>query len=239
MTRQRNLWSFCMRGCLERLSAKSQAVTLAAALSIAVTAPAAAQGLLDDFIKLILPAQTFEQARTKTKQGYGAPVHGKITVNGKSFNFVSGGRGRGSAPFGTYQVGSLSGFKAPQGTWVPGYRLSDAYDPYVKDTRTGLFIHPGHDASSGCVAIRKDQWPSFVKAMAGTAKSGCPVAIRLGPGSEPMQEAPSAPAVQIAGHKRSAATRSRSTKTRLQSHSRPRHYRAAQVRRPTRTGHAG
>ena len=200
-------------------------ITLAIALCVAFTAPAASQGLLDLF-KSILPAQTFEQARTKTKQGYGAKVHGKLTINGKSFNFVSGGRGRGSAPFGTYQVGSLSGFKAPKGTWVPGYRLSDAYDPYVMDTRTGLFIHPGHDASSGCVAIRKEEWPFFVKAMAGTAKAGCPVAIHLGPGSEPMQEAPLAPIVQHAAHKRSTATRSRPAKTH-RSHSRIRNHRKA------------
>ena len=157
-------------------------VILAVALCVAFTAPAASEGLLDIF-KLILPAQTFEQARIKTKQGYGAKVHGKLKINGKSFDFVSGGRGRGSAPFGTYQVGSLSGFKAPKGTWVPGYRLSDAYDPFVKDTRTGLFIHPGHDASSGCVAIRKNEWPSFVKAIEAAGQAGGPLAIQLGPES--------------------------------------------------------
>jgi hypothetical protein len=162
-------------------------VTLAIALCVAFTVPAASQGLLDLF-KSILPAQTFEKARTKTKQGYGAKVHGKIKINGKSFDFVSGGRGRGSAPFGTYQVGRLSGFKAPKGTWVPGYHLSDAYDPFVKDTRTGLFIHPGHYASAGCVAIRKNEWPSFVKAIEDVAKAGRPLAINLGPESEPMEK---------------------------------------------------
>jgi len=169
------------------LVAPALRVTLAIALCVTFTAPAASQGLLDIF-KFIFPAQTFEQARTKTKQGYGAKVHGKITINGKSFDFVSGGRGRGSAPFGTYRVGPLSGFKAQKGTWVPGYHLSDAYDPFVKDTRTGLFIHPGHNASAGCVAVRQNEWASFVKAMEGTAKAGSPLAIRLGPESEPMEK---------------------------------------------------
>jgi hypothetical protein len=164
-----------------------RAITLVTALCVAFATPAASQGLLD-FFKSVLPAQTFEQARTKTKKGYGAKVHGKINVNGKSFDFVSGGRGRGSAPFGTYQIGPLSGFKAPKGTWVPGYRLSDAYDPFVKDTRTGLFIHPGHDASSGCVAIRKGEWRSFVKAMEGAAEGGPPLALQLGPDSEPAEK---------------------------------------------------
>jgi hypothetical protein len=162
-------------------------VTLATALCIALTTPAVPEGLLD-FFKSILPAQTFEQARAKTKQGYGAEVHGKIKINDKSFDFVSGGRGRGSAPFGTYRVGSLSGFKSQKGTWIPGYHLSDAYDPFVKDTRTGLFIHPGHNASAGCVAIRKDEWPSFVNAMEGAAQIGRPLAIQLGPESEPIQK---------------------------------------------------
>jgi hypothetical protein len=225
MTKQRKLWSFGMRGCLERANRRPHAIILAAALCAAATTPAASQDLLDDLIKSILPAQTFEQARIKTKQGYGAKVHGKITINGKSFNFVSGGRGRGSAPFGTYDVGSLSGFKAPKGSWVPGYPLSDAYDPYVNDTRTGLFIHPGHDASSGCLAVRKDEWPSFVKAMKDAAKDGgSPAVVRLGPGSEPMQEEPSRPIVQRVAHKRSWARRSGATKIHLRSHGRAHHY---------------
>jgi len=160
-------------------------ITLAIALCSALTTPASSQGLLDFIFKSILPAQTFEKARTKTKQGYGAKVHGKLKINDKSFDFVSGGRGRGSAPFGTYKIEPLSGFKAPRGTWIPGYRLSDAYDPLVKDTRRGLFIHPGHDASAGCVAIRKNEWPSFVKAMEKAAQVGRPLAIQLGPQSEP------------------------------------------------------
>ena len=104
-----------------------RAVPLATALCVAFTASATPQGNLGA-LKSIIPAQTFEHARTRTNQGYGAKVHGKIKINGRSFDFVSGGRGRGSAPFGTYRVAPLSGFKAPKGTWVPGYRLSDAYD---------------------------------------------------------------------------------------------------------------
>ena len=161
--------------------------TLAIALCIAFTAPAASQGLLD-FFKFIFPAQTIEQARAKTKRGYGAEVHGKIKINGKSFNFVSGGRGRGSAPFGTYRVEPLSGFKTPKGAWIPGYPLNDVYDPFVKDTRTGLFIHPGRDASAGCVVIPKNEWASFVKALEGAAEGGRPLAIRLGPESEPEEK---------------------------------------------------
>ncbi len=161
--------------------------TLAIALCSAFTAPAASQNLLD-FFKSIFPAQTFEKARTKTRHGYGAKVHGKVKINEKSFDFVSGGRGRGSAPFGVYKIGPLSGFKTPRGTWVPGFQLSDAYDPFVKDTRTGLFIHPGHDASAGCVAIKQTEWPSFVTAMKKAAQVGGPMAIHLGPESEPVEK---------------------------------------------------
>jgi hypothetical protein len=170
------------------LVAPALPVILAITLCVSFTTPAAPQGL-PDFFTSILPAQTFEQDRTKTKQGYGAELHGKIKINDKSFDFVSGGRGRGSAPFGTYQVEPLSGFKTPNGTWIPGYHLSDAYDPFVSDTRTGLFIHPGDYASAGCVAIRKDEWPSFVKAMDGAARVGRSLAIHLGPESEPIEKA--------------------------------------------------
>ncbi len=166
---------------------------LAIVLCAAFTTPAPAQGLLDFFKSFlppsIFPAQTLQRARTKTKQGYGAKVHGKVKINNKSFDFVSGGRGRGSAPFGIYQIGRLGGFKTPNGTWIPGYRLSDAYDPFVKDTRTGLFIHPGLDASAGCVAIRNDEWPAFVKALEGVAQHGRSLSIRLGPESEPSEPA--------------------------------------------------
>ena len=209
-----------------RLVTKIRAVTLASALCVAFATPAASQGLLDFFFKSVLPAQTFEQARTKTKQGYGVKVHGKININGKSFDFVSGGRGRGSAPFGIYQVGPLSGFKAPKGTWVPGYHLSDAYDPFVDDRRTGLFIHPGHNASAGCVAIRKDEWPAFVKAIEGAAQVGFPLAIRLGPGSEPMQETPLPSIVKVARHNRTAGRRSKTTKAHLRSHIRTHYHKA-------------
>jgi hypothetical protein len=101
---------------------------------VTFTTIAAPEGLLD-FFKSIFCAQTFEQARTKTKQGYGAAVHGKININGKSFDFVFGGRGRGSAPFGTYGVGTLSGFRTPRGAWIPGYQLTDAYDPFEGHAR--------------------------------------------------------------------------------------------------------
>jgi hypothetical protein len=165
------------------LLASSLRITLAIAFCVAFTSIAAPEVLLD-FFKSIFCAQTIEHARTKTKQGYGAAVHGKI--NCKNFDFVSGGRGRGSAPFGTYGVGVLSGFKTPRGGWVPGYQLTGAYDPFVKDKRTGLFIHPGKNASAGCVAIRQDQWASFVKALEEAAKAGRPLAIHLGPEGEPV-----------------------------------------------------
>jgi hypothetical protein len=192
-----------------------RAVAPATVLCVAFTASATPRGNLIA-LKSIIPAQTFEQVRTKTKQGYGAKIHGRIKINGKSFDFVSGGRGRGSAPFGTYRMGPLSGFRAPKGTWVPGYRLSDAYDPFVKDRRTGLFIHPGHDASAGCVAIRKDQWSSFVSTVGGAAKVGR-LAIRLGSGSESMEETPSSSIVKFARHKRSAGRRSRTIKIHFRS----------------------
>lgn len=115
-------------------------------------------------------ANTQEITREIGPGGYAKTIHGRIHINGHTYPFVSGGRGRGAAPFGEYHVGPLGGFggrkgKKGKGHFIPGFPLSDAFDPFVKDTRNGLFIHPGRRASKGCLAIFPDVWGSFVKDM--------------------------------------------------------------------------
>lgn len=109
-------------------------------------------------------ANTIATTRQKGRDGFAKPVYGRIYINGHTYPFVSGGRGRGAAPFGRYKIGKLGGFRTPKGTFIPGFPLSNAYDPFAQDTRTGLFIHPGHHASAGCFAI-EERWSSFVRDM--------------------------------------------------------------------------
>ncbi len=126
-----------------------------AALLIIIAIPARADSIL---------ANTLEKVRLPGPGGFAKPIHGKIHINGHVYPFVSGGHGRGAAPLGEYRVGPLGGFTAPRGSFVPGFPLSDAYDPMIGDTRDGLFIHPGHHASAGCFAIESG-WNSFVADM--------------------------------------------------------------------------
>ncbi len=85
-------------------------------------------------------------------------IAGKITVNGHTYSFKSGGHARGSLPKGDYTVSNLRstsqagmvkdgvGFKAD---------LSNKYDARVHDTRSALRIHPdgGSAGTSGCLGI--------------------------------------------------------------------------------------
>jgi hypothetical protein len=112
-----------------------------------------------------LLAVTRETVRAKGRDGFGAPLHGDLFLQGHCYHFVSGGRGRGSIPHQRYQIGNAR--SRPYLNAAPGhtaYPLSNAHDPIIKDTRSALFIHPGH-VSAGCIAIDPRQWPQFERDM--------------------------------------------------------------------------
>jgi hypothetical protein len=102
---------------------------------------------------------TFDKVTNKDQRNQ--QVTGKITVNGHTYDFTSGGHGRGSLPAGDYTVSNLRntnqagmvkdgvGFKAD---------ISDKYDKRVGDTRSALRIHPdgGTPGTSGCIGIKGD-----------------------------------------------------------------------------------
>lgn len=82
---------------------------------------------------------------------------GRITINGHTYDFRSGGGGRGNLPAGTYTV---KGQSTPGPTMRVGkvgysFNLSDKYDPRVGDTRSLLRIHPdgGPVGTAGCIGI--------------------------------------------------------------------------------------
>ncbi|HYV48922.1 MAG TPA: peptidoglycan-binding domain-containing protein [Myxococcaceae bacterium] len=84
---------------------------------------------------------------------------GKITVNGHTYTYRSGGHGRGNLPNGDYTVTPHMWSRNTPGMVVDGvgfsFALSDKFDPRVGGTRTELRIHPdgGSAGTNGCMGI--------------------------------------------------------------------------------------
>jgi peptidoglycan hydrolase-like protein with peptidoglycan-binding domain len=89
-------------------------------------------------------------------------VTGRITVNGNTYTFNSGGFGRGNLPRGEYTVSNLRGTNQ-RGMVRDGVGfkadVSDKYDPRVGATRSLLRIHPdgGSAGTQGCIGIVGDR----------------------------------------------------------------------------------
>ena len=92
-----------------------------------------------------------------------------------SYEFATGGFGRGSAPFGTYELGAFRGTNDDPRRIGPRWMIKqlgqsedgEAYDPRVKGTRTALELHSaGHlSGSAGCIAVRggPEVWEEFMR----------------------------------------------------------------------------
>lgn len=86
-------------------------------------------------------------------------VTGRITINGNSYTFRSGGHGRGSLPPGSYTVTPHLWSRRDRSMSVDGvgysFALSDKYDSRVRGNRSLLRIHPdgGGAGTEGCVGI--------------------------------------------------------------------------------------
>jgi hypothetical protein len=116
-------------------------------------------------------------------------IQGAVTVGGQTFGYASGGRGRGSVPFGDYpinfgdigpvgrRIGSIAGLGGAGGT---------IDDPrYPGRPRAGIQIHAGSGATldrlytQGCFAVPRPQWPAFKRALLEQAKNG-PLMLHIG-----------------------------------------------------------
>ncbi len=86
-------------------------------------------------------------------------VTGKITVNGRSYDFRSGGFGRGSLPPGAYNVTPHLWSRSNRSMTVGGvgysFAMSNKFDSRVGATRSLLRIHPdgGTPGTEGCVGV--------------------------------------------------------------------------------------
>lgn len=84
---------------------------------------------------------------------------GQITVNGRSYDFRSGGFGKGNLPRGEYTVTPHMWSRNDRSMSVGGvgysFALTDKYDARVGATRTLLRIHPDGGAAGtlGCIGI--------------------------------------------------------------------------------------
>lgn len=84
---------------------------------------------------------------------------GRITVNGRTYAFRTGGQGRGSLPAGVYVVRPHLWSRDDKTMSVGGvgysFALSDKHDPRVRDVRRALRIHPdgGSPGTEGCIGI--------------------------------------------------------------------------------------
>lgn len=84
---------------------------------------------------------------------------GRITINNRTYEFRSGGHGRGNLPVGSYSVTPHLWDRSERGFSVDGvgfsFAVSDKYDSRVGDTRTLLRIHPdgGSVGTNGCIGI--------------------------------------------------------------------------------------
>jgi len=84
---------------------------------------------------------------------------GRVTVNGNTYDFRSGGFGKGNLPKGTYEITSHMNSRSDPAMSVGGvgysFAMSDKYDSRVGATRTLLRIHPdgGTAGTLGCLGI--------------------------------------------------------------------------------------
>ena len=91
------------------------------------------------------------------------------------YGFATGGFGRGSAPFGTYEIGAFRGTKDDPHHIGPRWMIrqlgqsddGQAYDPRLHKTRTALELHAAgyHAGSKGCIAVLggPEVWQDFMR----------------------------------------------------------------------------
>ena len=109
-------------------------------------------GSRDEFISATVDEVTNKGARDQMTTG-------KITVNGHTYTYRSGGHENGNLPNGDYKVTPHLWSRNTEGMVVDGvgfsFALSDKYDPRVGATRQLLRIHPdGADpGTQGCIGI--------------------------------------------------------------------------------------
>jgi hypothetical protein len=99
-------------------------------------------------------------------------ITGTMTVEGKEYQFGSGGRGQ-SIPYGDYLItpDAIGSWGSRHG--AIGVANGTIPDPKLHRDRDGIELHAAGNSkleTDGCVSIRKDQWPEFRKQVLALAK---------------------------------------------------------------------
>lgn len=118
---------------------------------------------------LAQPARAWQQPKLEDRQAIITNIFiaphcppmgaGYMRVNGSSYQFRTGGHGRGMLPPGRYTVTPHRWHRTDAAMTLDGvgysFALSDAFDPVLKVTRTLLRIHPdgGTPGTMGCIGI--------------------------------------------------------------------------------------
>lgn len=143
----------------------------------------------------VITAAADQTSRATNDDGYGDKLSGKITVNGRTYEWVSGGREgtRGSIPTGTYAIQRYTSAsqRANEGKSFryDAFELNAAQDDIGKAAREGkrdgLLIHDGRDGvTAGCIGIVGD-FAQFKKDLAAEqAKNGGKLHIQVGTKSQ-------------------------------------------------------
>lgn len=117
---------------------------------------------------------------------------GKITLRDPftdvllgSYEFVSGGYGRGSTPFGTYIIGEFIDDGRPRwNVHAPGADDGEVWDDRVHDIRTEIQLHRIRtDAGTlGCLGVVADVdlWAKFVKQLRYIQAGSGPISFQVG-----------------------------------------------------------
>ncbi|HEY1101346.1 MAG TPA: hypothetical protein VGF99_20580 [Myxococcota bacterium] len=109
-----------------------------------------------------VPNGTAQIDRTSNTGQRNQLATGRVTINGNTYDFRSGGYGKGNLPKGTYDITRHMDSRSDRAMSVGGvgysFAMSDKYDSRVGATRTLLRIHPdgGSAGTLGCLGIVGD-----------------------------------------------------------------------------------
>jgi len=118
-----------------------------------------------------------------------------------TYGFATGGFGRGSAPFGAYEVGAFRGTKDDPHHIGPRWMIrqlgqsddGQAYDPRLHKTRTALELHAARHqgGSQGCIAVLggPEVWEDFMRNLNYIISEAKRVVFRLGGNSDAVPAA--------------------------------------------------
>jgi hypothetical protein len=137
----------------------------------------------------------------------------KLDINGKQFDFGTGGQQFASLPYGTYHVhpGAIGGIGRRIGAIAGISDSSDPGDNTVHDpnyrgaggtnARAGVEIHPdvsgGRLTTNGCIGIAANQWGAFGREF-NIAKARGPLTLTIGPNGASITSPGETPRTQVA-----------------------------------------